>query len=57
MRVFLVVEDDDVLFSASEEVRHPAIDEPAVDAFLLKTSIDRLVPLARRLVGLDEPPD
>jgi len=42
-----------ILFSASEELRLPAADEPAIDAFLLKTQIKRLVPLARRLVGLD----
>lgn len=41
-----------ILFSASEELRVPAEEEPAVDAFLLKTDIDRLVPLARRLLGL-----
>lgn len=41
-----------ILFSASEELRRPATDSPAIDAFLLKTDIDRLVPLARRLVGL-----
>jgi DNA-binding NarL/FixJ family response regulator len=42
-----------ILFSASEELRVPASAEPAVDAFLLKTDIDRLVPLARKLLGLD----
>lgn len=41
-----------ILFSASEELREPALDEPAVDAFLLKTDIRRLVPLARSILGL-----
>lgn len=39
-----------ILFSASEELREPAHDEPAVDAFLLKTNIDRLVGLARKIL-------
>lgn len=42
-----------ILFSASEELRVPALSEPAIDAFLLKTQIDQLVPLSRRLLGLD----
>ena len=42
-----------LLFSASEELRIPAANEPAIDAFLLKTEIGRLVALSRSLVGLD----
>lgn len=40
-----------ILFSASEDVRVAALGEPAVDAFLLKTHIDRLVPVARQLLS------
>ena len=42
-----------ILFTAHAELRGPAADEPAVDAFLLKTDISQLLPLARRLTGLD----
>lgn len=42
-----------ILFSASEEMRLPALAEPSVDAFLLKTDVTRLLPLARELLGLD----
>lgn len=41
-----------ILFTASEELRHSAADEPSIDAFLLKTQMDRLVPLSRRLLDL-----
>jgi hypothetical protein len=41
-----------IMFSASEEIRIPAEDSPSIDAFLLKTSISRLVPMARQLLGL-----
>jgi DNA-binding NarL/FixJ family response regulator len=41
-----------ILFTAHAELRDPAADEPAVDAFLLKTDISQLLPLARRLTGL-----
>ena len=41
-----------ILFSASEELRIPATISPAVDAFLLKTDIERLIPLARELLGM-----
>lgn len=41
-----------ILFSASEELRLPASESPAIDAFLLKTQIHRLVPLSRQLLGL-----
>lgn len=41
-----------ILFSASEELRVPAKNEPSIDAFLLKTEIHRLVPLAVELLHL-----
>jgi len=44
-----------ILFTAHAELRGPAADEPAVDAFLLKTDISQLLPLARRLTGLGPP--
>ena len=40
-----------ILFTAHAELRHPAADEPAIDAFLLKTDISLLLPLAQRLAG------
>jgi len=45
-----------VLFSASEEVRESALAEPAIDAFVLKTRIDQLLPTCRDLLGLDAVP-
>lgn len=42
-----------ILFSASEELRIPATTNAYVDAFLLKTDIERLIPLARQLLGLN----
>ena len=41
-----------ILFTAHAELEIPAEAEPAIDAFLLKTDIQRLVPLAQRLTGL-----
>lgn len=41
-----------ILFTAHAELRHSAADEPAIDAFLLKTDISQLLPLAQRLTGL-----
>ena len=41
-----------ILFSASEELRVPAKDDPNIDAFLLKTDVGRLVALARELLAL-----
>lgn len=41
-----------ILFSASEELRIPSEQSPAVDAFVLKTDIERLIPLGRHLLGL-----
>ena len=42
-----------ILFTAHAELRSRAADEPAVDAFLLKTDPTRLLSLAQRLTGLD----
>jgi len=44
-----------LLFTAYEGVRDQANAEPAIDAFLLKTHMDRLLPLARELLGIDRP--
>jgi DNA-binding NarL/FixJ family response regulator len=41
-----------ILFTAHDELRHSAADEPAIDAFLLKTDISQLLPLAQRLTGI-----
>jgi CheY-like chemotaxis protein len=41
-----------ILFTAHAELQHPAADEPAIDAFLLKTDILQLLPLAQRLTGI-----
>ena len=41
-----------ILFTAHAELEIPAEAEPAIDAFLLKTNIQRLLPLAQRLTGL-----
>lgn len=45
-----------ILFTARAELRGPADDEPAIDAFLLKTEPQQLLPLAQRLTGLGPPP-
>jgi DNA-binding NarL/FixJ family response regulator len=41
-----------ILFTAYAELRHPAADEPAIDAFLLKTDSAKLLPLAQELTGM-----
>lgn len=41
-----------ILFTAHAELRHCAADEPAIDAFLLKTDVTQLLPLAQRLTGI-----
>lgn len=43
-----------ILFTAHAELQARAEEEPAVDAFLLKTDAIRLLPLAQRLTGLIE---
>ena len=44
-----------ILFTAHAELRVRAGDEPAIDAFLLKTDVAQLLPLAQRLTGLGPP--
>jgi DNA-binding NarL/FixJ family response regulator len=44
-----------ILFTAHAELRVRAGDEPAIDAFLLKTDAEKLLPLAQRLTGLGPP--
>jgi len=44
-----------ILFTAHAELEARADDEPAIDAFLLKTDPTQLLPVAARLAGLDEP--
>jgi DNA-binding NarL/FixJ family response regulator len=44
-----------IVFTARAELRGLAEDEPAVDAFLLKTDSEQLLPLAQHLTGLDVP--
>lgn len=41
-----------ILFTAHEQLRVKAMASPSIDAFLLKTRADELLPLARRLTGL-----
>jgi DNA-binding NtrC family response regulator len=44
-----------ILFTAHAELEARAEDEPAIDAFLIKTDPTRLLLLAQRLAGLDQP--
>jgi DNA-binding NarL/FixJ family response regulator len=44
-----------ILFTAYGELQAGADAEPAIDAFLHKTQSPQLLPLARRLLGLDAP--
>lgn len=46
-----------ILFTADAELRDPAEEEPTIDAFLLKTDVVQLLPLAQRLTGLGPPSD
>ncbi len=41
-----------LLFTGADEIRHRALHEEAVDAYLPKHRPDELLPTARRLVGL-----
>jgi DNA-binding NarL/FixJ family response regulator len=41
-----------ILFTAHAELRHPAADEPAIDAFLLKTESAALLHVAQELTGM-----
>jgi len=45
-----------ILFTAHEELRGPADAEPAIDAFLLKTDVGKLLSLGQRLSGLGPAP-
>ena len=45
-----------ILFTACAELKARAEQEPAVDAFLLKTDATQLLPLAQRLTGLGPQP-
>ena len=42
-----------ILFTTHAELRQAAADEPAIDAFLLKTASARLLALAQTLTGMD----
>jgi CheY-like chemotaxis protein len=44
-----------ILFSAHAELQARAEDEPAIDAFLLKTDVAKLLTLAQRITGLGAP--
>lgn len=46
-----------ILFTADAELKARAGDEPAIDAFLLKTDVTELLPLAVRLTGLSPSAD
>jgi len=41
-----------ILFTAHDVLRIPAEAEPAIDAFLLKTEVGKLLALGQRLSGL-----
>ncbi|NMM23124.1 MAG: response regulator transcription factor [Phycicoccus sp.] len=45
-----------ILFTAHAELRQTAADEPAIDAFLLKTNSAKLLTLAQKLTGMDVQP-
>ena len=42
-----------ILFTAHAELRGPAAEEPAIDAFLLKSDPLQLLQVAQRLTGMD----
>lgn len=42
-----------ILFTAHAELRQPAEQEHAIDAFVLKTDSVQLLPMAQRLTGMD----
>lgn len=46
-----------ILFTADSGLRVRAKEEPAIDAFLIKTKYAQLVPTARRLCGIGSPVD
>jgi DNA-binding LytR/AlgR family response regulator len=45
-----------ILFTAHAELKAQADQEPAIDAFLLKTESTKLLALAQRLTGLNAKP-
>jgi hypothetical protein len=45
------------MFTAHAALQARADREPSIDAFLLKTEPDRLLPLAQQLTGLGPRPD
>lgn len=45
-----------IMFSAHAALQARADREPAIDAFLLKTESEKLLPLAQQLIGLGPPP-
>ena len=45
-----------ILFTAHADLRGRAADEPAIDAFLVKTDVGQLLSLAQTLSGLGPPP-
>jgi hypothetical protein len=45
-----------ILFSAYNDIRDRAVEEPAIDAFLVKTDIGQLLSLAQTLTGLSPSP-
>jgi DNA-binding NarL/FixJ family response regulator len=46
-----------IMFTAHAALQARADREPSIDAFLLKTEPDRLLPLAQQLTGLGPRPD
>ncbi len=46
-----------ILFTADPSLRDRAEREPAIDAFLVKTQISQLLETARRICGLESPPN
>jgi len=45
-----------IMFTAHAALQARADREPAIDAFLLKTEAEKLLPLAQQLIGLGPPP-
>ena len=45
-----------IMFTAHAELHARALREPSIDAFLLKTESEKLLPLAQQLTGLGTPP-
>jgi DNA-binding NarL/FixJ family response regulator len=45
-----------IMFTAHAALQARAVKEPSIDAFLLKTESEKLLPLAQQLTGLAPPP-